>query len=113
VPRANLGHIKQDARGYGNGDGHEHEHGSEHASGAFPLAPLFLPWYSFMLGIHSLTWRVRYERNDDQQSSIKQFIGTDVYKSGLIAYLFHGCTGSCSASLILTSSAIRITKLVA
>ena len=25
-----------------------------------------------------------WKRNDDQQSSIKQFIGTDIYKSGLI-----------------------------
>ena len=28
-----------------------------------------------------------WKRNDDQQSSIKQFTGVDVYKSGLIAYL--------------------------
>ena len=30
-----------------------------------------------------------WKRKDDQQSTIKQFIGTDVYKSGLIAHLTH------------------------
>ena len=30
-----------------------------------------------------------WKRNDHQQSSIKQFTGADVYKSGLIAYLIH------------------------
>ena len=29
------------------------------------------------------------EKNDDQQSSIKQFTGIDVYKTGLIGYLTH------------------------
>jgi len=34
-----------------------------------------------------------WKKNHDQQSSIKQITATDVYKSGLIAYLTHFYTG--------------------